>query len=131
MKTTMKTKTDNPYAALKRVFHEPSRMAIMADLCAEEHALAFAELKQRHGLTDGNLNRHLKALHDAGAVRVYKRPDGSKQRTMIVLTDQGRLHFVDYLRALEDALRRAAASLAADEQRAPTPHLVPLEWAAP
>jgi len=122
--------TDNPYAALKRVFHEPSRMAIMSELCAEERALSFAELKEHGGLTDGNLNRHLNALTEVGAVRIFKRPDGAKQRTMIALTDTGRLQFVEYLHALEEALRRAAASLAAEETRSTQPGLSPNAWAA-
>ena len=50
---------DNPFEALERIFHEPSRMAIMSALCAADGGLTFNELKERCALTDGNLNRHL------------------------------------------------------------------------
>ena len=58
---------DNPYEALERIFHEPSRLAIMSELCAVHQGLAFNELKERCGLTDGNLSRHLAALEKAHA----------------------------------------------------------------
>ena len=52
--------------ALERLFHEPSRLAIMSALAAAERAgLTFTELKEQCRLTDGNLNRHLAALEDS------------------------------------------------------------------
>ncbi len=119
----MTTNRETPYSALKRVFHEPSRMAIMTSLCGAENGLAFGELKNQCVLTDGNLNRHLKALADAGAVTVVKKQRATRLRTMIYITDAGREHFVDYLRALEDVLRRTAETLAAEENVAKTPLL--------
>jgi DNA-binding MarR family transcriptional regulator len=124
----MTNRRETPYTGLKRVFHEPSRMAIMASLCGAEDGLAFGELKTQCALTDGNLNRHIKALVDAGAVLVVKEPSARRARTMVYITDRGREHFVEYLRALENVLRRTAETLAAEENIAKTPALwhVPL-----
>ena len=44
--------------ALERIFHEPNRLAIMSTLCAADEGLAFTDLRDACGLTDGNLNRH-------------------------------------------------------------------------
>ena len=47
------------FDALERVFHEPSRMAILSALCTVRGGMPFTELRDRCGLTDGNLSRHL------------------------------------------------------------------------
>ena len=64
----MKIDTDNPYNELTRVFHEPSRLAIMSALCAAASGLSFNELKAACDLTDGNQSRHLKTLGDSRRV---------------------------------------------------------------
>ena len=60
--------------SLERIFHEPNRMAILSALCAAGDPLSFTELKALSGLTDGNLSRHLKALEEAGIIRIQKTP---------------------------------------------------------
>ena len=64
-----------PYAftGLDRLFHERARLGIVTSLAGHPDGLAFAELKRLCGLTDGNLNRHLTALEDAGCVSTMKR----------------------------------------------------------
>ncbi|MDP7397872.1 MAG: transcriptional regulator [Lentisphaeria bacterium] len=104
----MKIDTDNPYNELKRVFHEPSRLAIMSALCAAAGGLSFNELKAACDLTDGNQSRHLKTLESAGMVTIKKGFIGVKPRTTVFLSDQGRESFLDYLSALEIVLQRAA-----------------------
>lgn len=115
----MRPNTESPYAALKRVFHEPSRMALMAALCSSEDGASFNDLKAECALTDGNLSRHIKALEEAGAVCVTKYAYGAKARTMISLTDSGREQFVDYLKTLEEILRLTTESMATEETFAP------------
>ena len=105
-----------PYEALRRVYHEPSRMAIVTALCGAEEGLSFSALKAGCDLTDGNLNRHLKALTDAGAVKLLKTRDGHRTKTVIELTDEGRNGLVDYLHTLEAVLHQAAAALQAEEK---------------
>jgi len=115
----MKRKTDPPFMALKQVFHEPSRMALMASLSTVEDGVSFSDLKEQCALTDGNLNRHLKALEEAGAIRVEKQLYDGRTRTMIQLSDRGREEFVEYLTTLEDILRRTTDTLALEEKFAP------------
>jgi len=105
---------ENPYSALQRVFHEPSRLAIMSALGGAAEGLSFTELKEQCNLTDGNLSRHLKTLDEAGVVDIDKRFVGARPRTTVFLTDVGRESFVEYLGALEAALQRAAEAMAAE-----------------
>lgn len=97
--------------ALERLFHEPSRMAILSALCAAGAPVPFTDLRDACSLTDGNLNRHLHALADAGVVTLHKAFVDDKPRTTIALTREGLSRFVEHLDKLavviEDA-RRAA-----------------------
>ncbi len=68
----MSPKNENVYVALKRIFHEPSRLAIMSALCREVDGLTFNELKEECDLTFGNLSSHLKSLQDAKVIKVKK-----------------------------------------------------------
>lgn len=100
------------YEALDRLFHEPNRLAIMSVLCsAEEKGLPFTELREACHLTDGNLNRHLKALEDGGMIAMDKKFVARKPRTLIGPTARGLESFGDYLAALEKILKTAKAAL--------------------
>lgn len=107
----------NPYLALEKLFHEPSRLAIMSALCGAPHSgMAFNDLKSACNLTDGNLSRHLKTLEDAGAVRVRKTFVGVKPRTTLMASDMGRRSFVQYLEALEQVLKRAVDAVSSENE---------------
>lgn len=107
--------------ALERIFHEPSRLAIMAALCAAPKGLRFPELKEQCGLTDGNLNRHLLVLQEAGVVRSEKDFAGLKPRTTLTLSKTGLRRFEEYLAALEDVLKTAKKALVPARKTAPAP----------
>lgn len=98
-----------PYESLEKIFHEPSRLAIVSELSGVVGELSFVDLKERCDLTDGNLSRHLTALEKAGVIRIKKQFVDSKPRTTVALTPQGRTSFVEYLDALEKVLHHAAA----------------------
>ncbi len=97
------------YDGLERVIHEKARLGILASLSTHGEGLAFSDLKQLCALTDGNLNRHLLVLQDAGLVEVRKASDGSRPQTLCKLTPQGRRRFVEYIgvleRVVDDALQ--------------------------
>src|SRR5262245_56035718 len=114
----MAKKADNPDTALKTLFHEPNRLAIMSALSHAIDGLAFNDLKAECELTDGNLSRHLKALEEAGAIRIEKTFVEAKPRTTVFLSDAGRKSFIEYLQALEEVLQKAAESVAAVEKKA-------------
>lgn len=114
----MNAKEDNVYEALERTFHEPNRLAIMSALCGSRAGLTFNELKEACGLTDGNLNRHLKVLEESAAVRIEKTFVNAKPRTTIVLSAAGLTRFSQYLDALSEVLRKAKQAAPA---RSPAP----------
>lgn len=111
----MPSKSENLYSALKGVFHEPNRMAIISALCGAPNGLTFKALKDQCNLTDGNLSRHLKALEEAGAVIIEKKFVGSKPQTTAILTDAGREGFIEYLQILEEVLKKAADAVSATD----------------
>lgn len=107
----MSKKTENPYDSLERIFHEPKRLAMIAAVAESEEGLSFSEIKEACGLTDGNLNRHLKLLEEEKIVIAKKSLAGNRARTMVRLSASGRRKFVKYLESLEEALKQAAQSM--------------------
>jgi len=109
----MSADTPLPSDALARIFHEPNRLAIVSAVCAADRGIAFTALRDACGLTDGNLNRHLKVLEEAGVIRVDKAFVDDRPRTTLRLTKKGFSRFSDYLAALGAVLERARAALPA------------------
>ena len=89
----MTKEAENPYDDLKKIFHEPKRMAIMSALCAADSGLTFTELKLQCEISDGNLNRHLKVLTEAGAIKINKKFVGVKPQTTVYLSEKGFAQF--------------------------------------
>jgi DNA-binding MarR family transcriptional regulator len=100
--------------AIDRLFHEPSRMAILSVLCAARGGVSFTELRDRCRLTDGNLSRHIKTLEDAGVVRCTKAFVNDKPRTTVFLTAAGSKRFQAYLDALTAVLKQAKAAMGSE-----------------
>ncbi|TFH14258.1 MAG: ArsR family transcriptional regulator [Lentisphaerales bacterium] len=113
----MTDKTDNVYDALEKLFHEPNRLSIMSAVCAADKGLSFNDLKAACNLTDGNLNRHLKVLEEARAVKIQKSFVDSKPRTTISLSQHGLARFTEYLSALSEVLDKARRTMPAGEKK--------------
>jgi len=114
------------YEGLDRVLHEKARLGIMTSLAAHPEGLAFGNLKQLCGLTDGNLSRHLQVLEEAGVVEIAKAFEGKRPVTTCRMTRSGRQRFIDYLGVLESVVRNAAkAAKASEGQPAPLARLKP------
>ncbi len=97
---TMMSKTEQRALFLRRARpgHPREGEARAADLAdGASQRLAFADLKQLCGLTDGNLSRHLAVLQEAGLVEVTKGYEGNRPHTTCRLTKAGRRRFLDYL----------------------------------
>jgi DNA-binding transcriptional ArsR family regulator len=107
-----KTETEAPFAyeGLDRVIHEKARLGILTSLIAHPKGLAFVDLKQLCGLTDGNLSRHLQVLEEAKLVDVSKTFERRRPLTTCRLTRLGRQRFVDYIAVLERVVREAATA---------------------
>jgi hypothetical protein len=103
------------FPGLDRLFHERARLGIVTSLAGSADGMPFADLKRLCALTDGNLNRHLSALEEAGFLALEKSVRRNRVVTTCRLTPLGRERFIAYLAALESALqegRRAARDLA-------------------
>ena len=108
----------NPFEALERIFHEPNRLAIMSALCAADNRLSFNKLKEECGLTDGNLNRHLKVLQEAKAIKTQKAFVDEKPKTTVFISKNGLNRFNEYLAALSEVLATAKKALPARKKKA-------------
>jgi predicted ArsR family transcriptional regulator len=99
------------YEGLDRVIHERARLGILTSLAARKKGVSFGDLKQLCGLTDGNLNRHLKVLEEKKMVQVVKTTAGNRPQTICRITASGRARFVEYLATLEKVVKDAAAMM--------------------
>lgn len=97
------------YEGLERAIHEKARLGIMTSLMTRPEGLSFTELKELCDLTDGNLNRHLDVLSEAGLVDVRKDQGRERRsRTVVKVTAQGRTRFLEYVNQLERVVADAA-----------------------
>jgi DNA-binding transcriptional ArsR family regulator len=103
------------YEGLDRVIHEKARLGVLTSLIAHPKGLAFADLKQLCGLTDGNLSRHLQVLQEAGLVEITKGYEGNRPHTSCRLTKNGRRRFLEYLAVLERLVRDAAKAVGKED----------------
>jgi DNA-binding transcriptional ArsR family regulator len=117
----MTRRVESPFDALEKVFHEPNRLAIMSALCAADDELSFSDLKTACKLTDGNLNRHLKVLEEAGVVKVRKAFVRGKPRTTLSLSRKGLTRFTEYLGALGHVLEQAQRAVTAESRAVDVP----------
>ena len=93
-------------AAINRLIHEPSRLAILTVLSACEKA-DFVFLINVTGLTKGNLSSHLSKLERAGLIEIEKTIEGRQPVTYARLTPEGREGLDEHWSRLE-AIRRGA-----------------------
>jgi DNA-binding MarR family transcriptional regulator len=108
------------YDDLDRVIHEKSRLSIVASLATHPGGLLFNDLKELCSLTDGNLSRHLKVLHEKKVVEVWKGFQGSRPQTLVRLTAEGRRRFVEYINVLESVVTDALGAAGAKESPRPS-----------
>ena len=89
---------------LDTTLHQPVRTRLVAFLMARGEA-TFTELKKELGVTDGNLDAHIKKLIAANYLRSQK-TDSKTQRTQTFykLTAKGKSAFDEYLETLKRVL---------------------------
>ena len=87
--------------AEQRLLNDRVRLGLLSCLAVSDK-LAFTELKQLLGVTDGNLSVHARKLEAAGLITQHKRFEGRVPKTEYRLTDDGR-----------DALQRHLAHMEA------------------
>lgn len=94
-----------PYLQLDRVIHEKGRLAIMSLLAAAPE-LAYTEIRDTLGMTDGNVTAHLRTLHQSGYVSIAKGAQAARRLTTYALTPQGRTAFAAYIDLLEQIVNQ-------------------------
>jgi DNA-binding transcriptional ArsR family regulator len=102
------------YDGLDRVIHERARLSVLTSLITHAKGLAFGELKQLCGLTDGNLNRHLMVLEEAKLVLTVKGLERGRPQTVCRVTPLGRRRYIEYLAVLEQVVLDASSAIRAD-----------------
>ncbi len=93
-----------PPGGLDRLIHERMRLGILSALAVNE-ALAFRELREMLGATDGNLSVHARKLEEAGYVECRKSFEGRVPRTEFRITGRGRRALTRYLDHMEALIR--------------------------
>lgn len=89
---------------LDRIIHEPSRLLIMAVLISVKEA-DFKYLLLKTGLTKGNLSVHSEKLEKAGFIKIEKKFDGKKPKTIYRITDKGMDALKKYLKLTKDFIK--------------------------
>ena len=88
---------------IDRIIHEPARLLILSFLYVVE-AADFIFLMRETGLTKGNLSSHLNKLEGAGYIDVVKEFVDRKPRTMLKISDPGRVALQAYRKNMEHVL---------------------------
>ena len=98
------------FEGIDRVLHEKARLGILTSLLSHRDGLVFGKLRELCTLTDGNLNRHLAVLEEAGLVEIRKGTKGKRPQTLVLLSEEGRKRFLEYLSLLESIVSGALHS---------------------
>ena len=93
------------FLQLDRVIHEKGRLGIMSLLAASPE-VAFTDLREALGMTDGNLTTHIRTLQEAGYIAVAKSFQNNRPLTTCSLTAQGKKAFADYINLLEQIVQQ-------------------------
>lgn len=96
------------YREIDDVIHGRVRLAVMAFLSGAG-AADFIELRDKIGVSDGNLSVHIRKLEEAGYVGVEKKFRDRRPQTLCRLTDKGREAWIAYIARMEELLRPKAA----------------------
>jgi len=84
---------------LDPLLHQPVRTRLVAYL-ASRGETTFTDLKKTLGVTDGNLEAHIKKLTAADYLLVEKRQGKGRPQTLYILSDIGMSAFRDYIDTL-------------------------------
>ena len=100
---------------LDRIIHEPARLQIISYLAAGGQPVIFTDLKEKLGLSAGNLSVQLKRLEEAGYVSISKSFRDNRPLTTVSLTRPGMKALKDYIGGLELMIERLKVTTAVQE----------------
>ena len=78
----------HPTVGLDDIVHQRTRLGALA-LLKTGVSLEFGAIRDALAVTDGNLNRHLKVLSDAGYIESRRVTGNGRPRTWLTITDAG------------------------------------------
>jgi len=85
------------------LIHAPKRLQICAVLASLKE-VEFKYLRERLGVSDSVLSKHIKALEDARYVILIKRAENGRQRTWVSLSRDGRAAFNGHVKTLREII---------------------------
>lgn len=91
---------DSDPTELDRLIHERMRLGIVSALAVND-VLAFSELRDMLGASDGNLSVHARRLEEAEYIECTKSFEGRVPRTEYRLSPRGRRALERYLAHME------------------------------
>ncbi len=86
---------------LDPLLHQPVRTRLAAYLMARGQT-SFSELKKALGVSDGNLDSHMKKLLAADYVQVEKTTGRGRAQSLYILSDKGQEAFRIYVKTLQE-----------------------------
>lgn len=92
------------FEKLNKAFDSRVRLGVMSMLLVNEW-VRYGELKEKLGLTDGNLASHITALEKLKYIEIKKQFVGKRPQTTYRVTSAGRNAFVEHLDGLESLLK--------------------------
>ncbi|AFG36506.1 winged helix-turn-helix domain-containing protein [Spirochaeta africana] len=88
------------------LLQDHSRLSIVSLLASSSVGeLPFTSIREKTGLTAGNLSSHLRTLENAGLVHTTKQFQGRRPLTTIELTPAGRTALDQAISAMEEFVR--------------------------
>nr|MCW2728845.1 transcriptional regulator, ArsR family [Aeromicrobium sp.] len=91
------------------LIHAPARLRLCAMLSVVDEA-QFATVRDRLGISDSVLSKHVSALTEARYVAVRKGVLDGRRTTWLTLTSRGRKAFADHVAALRAVIDDATVS---------------------
>lgn len=83
-----------------KILCSQARLAIIS-LLFKGDEVDFVFLREKLGLSEGNLSAHLRTLEEAGFIKIKKSFFERKPRTTYKITHKGQKHFIQYVNMLE------------------------------
>jgi len=97
-------KDDFNHRELDKIIHSRVRLGIMAALTSGDE-VDFKFLKEKLGLSDGNLSANMTKLEETGFIKVRKFFVEKKPKTVYKITDTGRKAFKRYVENIEKIIK--------------------------
>jgi DNA-binding MarR family transcriptional regulator len=85
---------------LNKSFENRIRLGIMSSLMVNE-TIDYLTMKDLLDVTDGNLASHVSALEKMEYIKVTKEFVGKKTKTTYEITQEGKMAFINHIKALE------------------------------